>query len=638
MTTTSSTAIEIIDATDEDITSEATETNTTSITAVPKVRKPINRLLAELSIVASISATGLSMQGTGIEMSEICYSNLNPCKPELTGVVPSKFLRDLKNQPQNSEINEDAVLRKAKVLRVYRDNPARVPFAMAGLALGLAGYLYAIGSKKDSIYNAPSIRAGYEVASDEAQREKDSTIALAKARARVVTATRLGILSPAEIEVLASYITPVEYREYGWALDSGKNGWKFELLEQNGYTGGINLYQLNETPIEALMPQPQEAVLVGGADSTPSATSEDKETLRSKALNIRDALVSEADKSKLGGCVILAAPGAGKTTFLGSAWGRLKATYGSSFKAMAVVVKRSDVEAFKAATNDNAFCVKSNPRLVAIEILKFINDSMAKHGQVRRLFLDDFITMWTIFKTSLSGVYVNPETFQTYSDKREDIDAQPLLQTLDSALNEMWLVGREFDSALWVSSHSGNVDALPFVGSRESRSVGQLIYLGTSDKREFIEQTLNNPNLIADNTKRQQLKTTLDSLKDLGREPLVLANYDNWTLGIVPQLLRAEYENYRILWESECTQPPADNHQEENTLDALLADDELTLRLKQALLELDANQTYKISTIRRDKRAIKNTSNSNQQVRDAIAQLVKEGLADYEPEDCFLIV
>lgn len=594
--------------------------------------KPRNKRLALAALVLGLLTTAVSMQGTGVKMTEVCYKGLKNCTPELRGVLPDDALSDLKNQPSNPEINPNAVLAHAKVLKTYQDNPFRIPLAASGILFSTAGYIYSRRAKKDSIYTAPQLRSGYEIAEFEAASNRDSLIALAKGRARIITATKMGNLNPLEIQALQACITPDEYFEYGWALDSGENAWKMELLRQSGYTGGINLHQLSQAPIEYFMPQTQEAQIFNQPELP--ASPEQIEDLRAKAVAIRDGLVGDADKSKLGGCVILAAPGAGKTTFLGTAWGKLKATYGKNFKSMAVVVKRTDVAAFNAVA-DKALCVKDNPRLVAVQILKFIHQSMTHEG-VKRLFIDDFITAWKNFDTALKGIYINPHTYETYNDKKEDLDAQPLLQTLETDLNELWLVGREYNAALWVSSHSGNVDALPFVGSRESRSVGDLIYLAKTDKREFIENTLNNPNLIADNAKRQKLKTTLDSLMGLTNEPIVLANYDNWSLGIVPQSLRAEYENYRILWESD--KPKAStNTPTEDVLDVVVVEDKPS-ELRLALLGLNKNEVYKISTVRRDNRVIYKASSGNQEVRDTIAELVKDRLADYEADDCFVII
>ncbi len=92
------------------------------------------------------------------------------------------------------------------------------------------------------------------------------------------------------------------------------------------------------------------------------------------ALAIRDSLVNRAAESVLGGCVILAAPGSGKTTFLGTAWGKLKQVHGTKFKSLAVVVKKSDVEAFRGVS-DNCLCVKTGAVSAAIAIIKFIDDN-----------------------------------------------------------------------------------------------------------------------------------------------------------------------------------------------------------------------------------------------------------------------
>lgn len=271
--------------------------------------------------------------------------------------------------------------------------------------------------------------------------------------------------------------------------------------------------------------------------------------MHQNALDILQGLVTDADKSKLGGCVILAAPGAGKTTYLGTAWGRLKRTYGERFTSLAIVVKKSDVAAFQGVS-DNCLCVKDSPRLAAIAILRFISKSMGVDKSVRRLFLDDFLTMNEYFDAGLSGCYINPKSYEVFTSKKEDPDAQPLLKTLYTALNELWLVGRQYDAALWVSSHSSNVDALPFVGSRESRSVGDIIFLAKNDKREFIEQAVNNPNLIADNIKRQEIKAALNNVKPETNEPLVLANFNNWTFGVVPNDVHEEYQAFRQNWET----------------------------------------------------------------------------------------
>jgi hypothetical protein len=271
--------------------------------------------------------------------------------------------------------------------------------------------------------------------------------------------------------------------------------------------------------------------------------------MNQNAWDILQALVIDADKSKLPGCVILAAPGAGKTTYLGTAWGRLKEAYGSRFNSLAIIVKHDDLEAFQGVS-DNCLVVEDNPREAAIAILRFIKSCDRKDNKIRRLFLDDFLTMNEVFKAALSGLLINPMTFKIAFTRKEDYDAQPFLLTLNTALNKLWLVGRQNNAGLWVSSHSSNVEALPFVTSREARDVGSTIFLAHSSKRYFIEQALNNPNLIPDNTKRQLLKASLELIETDIEEPLVLGNFNNWTLGIVSSEVHDEYQEFRKEWEA----------------------------------------------------------------------------------------
>jgi hypothetical protein len=258
------------------------------------------------------------------------------------------------------------------------------------------------------------------------------------------------------------------------------------------------------------------------------------------ALNILDALVLTADNKTLGGCVIIASPGAGKTTFLGTAWGRLRSKYGDQFQSLAVVVKQSDVAFFKRFAT-HAIAVKDSPVAAALAIIKFIDCGM-NAGKITRVFLDDFLTMNLLLDNALKNVWVDPGSY-VISDKKE-LGFVPIAGHLHATLNEAWLVGREYNLCLWVSSHSPNLDALPFCGSRDSRSVGDIIFLAKNSKREFIELALSNAHLISNGVKRSQLKALLDGL-DSGTEPLILANNNNWVLGVVPNSIHAEYQQYR---------------------------------------------------------------------------------------------
>ncbi len=268
----------------------------------------------------------------------------------------------------------------------------------------------------------------------------------------------------------------------------------------------------------------------------PAATNNYHQT----ALNILDALVLPANNKVLGGCAIIAAPGAGKTTFLGTAWGRLRAKYGDKFQSLAVVVKASDITFFKKFAT-HAIGVKDNPIDAALSIIKFIDSGM-KGGKITRVFLDDFLTMNIMLENALKNVWVDPGSYMI-SDKKE-LGLVSLAGHLQATLNEAWLVGREYNLCLWVSSHSPNLDALPFCGSRDSRSVGDIIFLAKNNKREFIELALSNAHLISNGVKRSELKSLLDGL-DSGTEPLILANNNNWVLGVVPNSIHAEYQSYR---------------------------------------------------------------------------------------------
>ena len=83
------------------------------------------------------------------------------------------------------------------------------------------------------------------------------------------------------------------------------------------------------------------------------------------------------------------------------------------------------------------------------------------------------------------------------------------------------------------------------MGSSDARSVGDFILLAKDNKRDFINNALMNNYLIPDSNKRSQLKQQLDNVAVDSNEPLILANYNNWTLGVVPQAVRNEYEQMR---------------------------------------------------------------------------------------------
>ncbi len=310
--------------------------------------------------------------------------------------------------------------------------------------------------------------------------------------------------------------------------------------------------------------QAQDTKKFGASEPTQTELPPSKNTsfdeLRNNALAIRDALVNQAAAKKLGGCIILSAPGAGKTTFLGSAWLKLKQQHGSNFKSLALVMKKKDVKHFEPIA-DKVIWTKNAPRRAAVEIIKFIDSTMDEGGTINRLFIDDYLATQELFDSALGSTVIDLDTYATYPNQKEaneagSYDAIPLKAALNARLNEYWTVGREFNSCLWVSSHSPNVEDLPFCGSASARSIGNFIILARDDNREFIELALANAKLISNGGKRKELKTKLDNLKVATGEPLTLANTNNWVLGIVPKTILEEYESLSTSTQKTVIQKP----------------------------------------------------------------------------------
>ena len=333
------------------------------------------------------------------------------------------------------------------------------------------------------------------------------------------------------------------------------------------------------------------------AKELPPTKNTDFDELRNNALAIRDALVVQAAAKKLGGCIILSAPGAGKTSFLGSAWLKLKQQHGSNFKSLALVMKKKDVKHFEPIA-DKVIWVKNAPRRAAIEVIKFIDSTMDEDGTISRLFLDDYLAAQELFDSSLGGTVIDLDTYATYPNQKEanesgSVDAVPLKAALTARLKEYWTVGREFNSCLWVSSHSPNVEDLPFCGSSSARSIGNFIILARDDNREFIELALANAKLISDGGKRKELKAKLDSLKVTTGEPITLANTNNWALGIVPKTVLEEYESLSTSTQKTVIQKPVQETVIQDNQDTVLQEidttatpdsDELNKELKAASL------------------------------------------------------
>ncbi|MBC1222326.1 hypothetical protein [Nostoc sp. UCD120] len=360
------------------------------------------------------------------------------------------------------------------------------------------------------------------------------------------------------------------------------------------------------------------------------------------ALNILDALVLPANDKSLGGCVIIASPGAGKTTFLGTAWGRLRSKYGDKFQSLAVVVKQSDIAFFKRFAT-HAIGVKDNPIAAALSVIKFIDSGM-KGGKITRVFLDDFLTMNLLLDNALKNVWIDPGSY-VITEKKE-LGFASLAGHLNATLNEAWLVGREYNLSLWVSSHSPNLDALSFCGSRDSRSVGDIIFLAKNSKREFIELALSNAHLISNGAKRSELKALLDGL-DSGTEPLILANNNNWVLGVVPNSIHVEYQTYRekslqIGEQKISTQQDDTRQQLENLLALTSAERVKTLNLSMTastILEIikSGNPPVKFDAIRKSRKWGEEMP-ITATVKEGINDLISLELIDGDNENGYIVI
>ncbi|MHC5862413.1 hypothetical protein, partial [Nostoc sp.] len=400
----------------------------------------------------------------------------------------------------------------------------------------------------------------------------------------------------------------------------------------------------NQTPTISTAPK---VLLVQDSATTVLQTQSSQtslDTLEEAAISIIDNLVLSADKQTLGGCVIIAAPGAGKTTFLGTAWGRLKTHHGNRLQSLAVVVKKSDLAFFKSFAT-TALCIKDNPVNAVVEIIKFIDAGM-KEGKITRLFLDDFLTMNVMLENALKGIYLEPNSY--YISEKKELGFVPLAGHLQASLNEAWLVGREYNLCLWVSSHSPNLDALPFCGSRDSRSVGDIIFLAKNSKREFLELALNNAHLISNSNKRQELKQQLDQL-DAGDSPIVLSNNSNWTLGVVPEFIRDEYKGYR----SQCLESAdfvkdavADDNIQDDTRQQLESFFKLPSAYTPALSKVAAtildiirngNPPVKLETIRKSRKWGDKTP-PMAEIKSGIDELIQKELIDGKSENGFTVL
>lgn len=275
--------------------------------------------------------------------------------------------------------------------------------------------------------------------------------------------------------------------------------------------------------------------------------------------------------------ILISSPGAGKTTTIGTAWGRMKKRLGDSFHATVIIYKAKDKAAFEGIA-DEVICFPEQPETAVLAILQFVEDMKLGNSTncCRRLFIDDFLTIWG----EVQALYKNK--FLTNDNKitHKKIDGKVLvIDWLISQLNAVFLVGRESNNALWISSHSPNVEDLPFVASKGARISGNLLFLARFDPKtgngnyEVISQNINNHQLISESTQRDRLKAILPGLTSLSQnsgEPIILTSHGSnggWEMGIVSDRIRDEYEQYRQQWSTPVNKVDSPQQQKSTKVD-----------------------------------------------------------------------
>ncbi|MBR8841110.1 MAG: hypothetical protein DSM106950_45990 [Stigonema ocellatum SAG 48.90 = DSM 106950] len=263
--------------------------------------------------------------------------------------------------------------------------------------------------------------------------------------------------------------------------------------------------------------------------------------------------------------ILISTPGAGKTTTMCTAWGRMRERLGDSFQATAIIYKRDDAKAFEGIAQ--VLCFPDNPERAVLNILGFVRNMKegGNKGTTNRLFIDDFLSIWEEISARFKGKYIDDDGEITV---KRTADNFPVIDWLVSQLNAVFLIGRQSDNALWICSHSPNVESLPFVKDKSSRIAANLIFLARQDPKnkngnyEVIEANISNHHLIANDEKRSQLSKILPELISLSREsgePIILTSHGQsggWEMGLVGSEIQQEYEQYRKQWAS--VSPPKD--------------------------------------------------------------------------------
>jgi hypothetical protein len=259
--------------------------------------------------------------------------------------------------------------------------------------------------------------------------------------------------------------------------------------------------------------------------------------------------------------IFLGTPGAGKTTSLGVMLGRLRSNHGDRLKLYAIAMKN---DSFGGATvgqlnvdSDACWAIL----LVVVTELR-LRATLPKSGREAycqanpiKLILDDYVSQQRQYDTVLKDKKVE------YPEASGAVNIVRFGDAVDAVLSEIVFNGRELGVSCVVSTHSSNIDDLPFLSSKSGRASVILMIQAMKNllKRqgtyEIVSQSINNCQLIAAEEDRRRLKEIFPVAKELSlhnQQPLLLTSNSDageYTLGIVPNLV-AEYEEYERMYSS----------------------------------------------------------------------------------------
>lgn len=259
--------------------------------------------------------------------------------------------------------------------------------------------------------------------------------------------------------------------------------------------------------------------------------------------------------------IFLGTPGAGKTTSLGVMLGRLRSNHGDRLKLYAIAMKN---DSFGGATvgqlnvdSDACWAIL----LAVVTELRFRatlpkseREAYSEANPIK-LILDDYVSQQRQYDTVLKDKKVE------YPEASGAVNIVRFGDAVDAVLSEIVFNGRELGVSCVVSTHSSNIDDLPFLSSKSGRASVILMIQAMKNllKRqgtyEIVSQSLSNCQLIAAEEDRRRLKEVFPVAKELSlhnQQPLLLTSNSDageYTLGIVPNLVD-EYEEYERMYSS----------------------------------------------------------------------------------------